>query len=69
MSDYRCSHCGAPASYDGRCGDGPYLTCSCVSARNTKWVNDGRGGYTVNRYDAKPIPSEYYDSSWDEWPC
>ena len=66
MANYRCSHCGAEAYYDGRCGDGPVLVCDCVSPRNTRWINDGRGGYQVNRYNAKPVSSEEYDDSW-EW--
>jgi len=66
MSEYKCSHCGAAAYYDGRCGDGPVLVCNCVSEGNTKWVDDGRGGYQINRYNAKPVKEEEYDDSW-EW--
>lgn len=51
-----CSNCGAKASYDGRCGDGPYLTCRCVSEENSMWIDDGRGGYPIYRNDARPIP-------------
>lgn len=52
-SGYVCSHCGEPAAYDGRCGDGPYLVCKCSKA--TQWVDDGRGGYSYNVLGAKPI--------------
>ena len=41
--NYICSNCGAPAHFDGRCGDGPVLVCEC---RNLgKQVDDGRGGW------------------------
>lgn len=55
MSEYKCSHCGSPAFYDGRCGDGPVLICVCVSEQNTRWINDGRGGYQINRFNAVPV--------------
>lgn len=44
-----CSICGTEAYYDGRCGDGPILTCSCA---NGEWVDDGRGGYVVTNAKA-----------------
>lgn len=51
---YVCSVCGAAAAYDGRCGDGPYLTCEC--SRHTAWVPDRCGGYTYNTLGAEPVP-------------
>lgn len=62
MSNYVCSNCGEAAYYDGRCGDGPVLTCNCV--KRGRWINDGRGGYMVYRNDPKAVDSEYYES-WD----
>ena len=68
--NYVCSHCGEPAYYDGRCSDGPVLMCNCVSPRNTRWVDDGRGGYTVNRYNAEPVEEDYSDGgSWGKNSC
>ena len=52
MSNYICSHCGAGAYYDGRCGDGPILMCGCDKGQ---WINDGRGGYYDNPTGAKAV--------------
>lgn len=52
MNSYICSHCGAGAYYDGRCGDGPVLMCDCDKGA---WINDGRGGYYANENNAQPI--------------
>lgn len=53
MDQYICSVCGAPAYYDGRCGDGPVLICGCDQG---EWVDEGsRGGYYTNFTGAKPI--------------
>jgi hypothetical protein len=52
LMSYCCSICGAAAYYDGRCGDGPILTCGCDKGQ---WINDGRGGYYDNPARAKPI--------------
>lgn len=61
MHNYVCSHCGAAAYYDGRCGDGPVLMCNCDRG---EWINDGRGGYYSNPNNAKPIedPDHYWDN-------
>jgi len=67
MSNYCCSHCGAAAYYDGRCGDGPILMCGC-DKRGRRWVNDGRGGYYTNPSGAQPVEGENYnndDGYWD----
>jgi hypothetical protein len=65
MSNYVCSHCGAAAYYDGRCGDGPVLMCGCDKGR---WVNDGRGGYYTNPRNAQAVESENYsDPDYDAW--
>lgn len=43
QSEWSCSHCGAAAYFDGRCGDGPVLLCNCDKG---EWVDEGsRGGY------------------------
>lgn len=63
--NYVCSQCGAPAYYDGRCGDGPVLMCECVSQRNTRWIDDGRGGYAIYRGNPEPIPAEA-SSYWND---
>ena len=65
MSNYVCSHCGAAAYYDGRCGDGPVLMCGCDKGR---WINDGRGGYYDNPRNAQAVESEGssdWDHTWD----
>ncbi len=49
--DWICSVCGAPAYYDGRCGDDLVLFCGCNQG---EWVDDGRGGYFTNPTGAKP---------------
>lgn len=54
--DWHCSNCGAPAYYDGRCGDGPVLMCGCDKGA---WIDDGRGGYTDNPTGAKPIEGKH----------
>lgn len=54
MAEYHCSHCGAAAYYDGRCGDGPILTCGCDETG--EYVDEGsRGGYYVNENNAQPV--------------
>ncbi len=67
MSNYVCSHCGAEAYYDGRCGDGPVLMCGC-DKRGRRWVDDGRGGYYTNPSGAAPVEGESYDNpDYDTW--
>ena len=67
MSNYVCSHCGAEAYYDGRCGDGPILMCGC-DKRGRRWVDDGRGGYYTNPSGAAPVEGESYDNpDYDTW--
>ncbi len=60
MSDYHnyvCSYCGASASYDGRCGDGPYLTCGHESVSGPIDNAGGRGDtYTPGPGRAVPRP-------------
>jgi hypothetical protein len=53
MAEYVCSRCGEPAYFDGRCKDGPVLTCNCT--KQGRWINDGRGGYWVPQGNAKPV--------------
>jgi hypothetical protein len=65
MSNYVCSNCGASAYYDGRCGDGPVLTCPCT--KRGHWVDDGRGGYMVYPNDAHPVDKESTPSNWDDY--
>jgi len=55
---YVCSCCGDPAYYDGRCGDGPVLTCPC--SKRMKFIPDRGGGFYVPENNAKPIPSEHF---------
>jgi len=56
MSQYYCNRCGAAAYYDGRCGDGPILTCGC--SESGTWVDDGRGGYWSNPDNAQPVEGQ-----------
>lgn len=56
MAEYKCSVCGAPAYYDGRCGDGPVLLCKCEE-EGGQWVDDGHGGYHTNPRNAHPVPA------------
>lgn len=58
---YVCNNCGAKAYYDGRCGDGPVLTCGC-DRRGSQWIPDRGGGYYSNPTGAKPVKQE--DSRW-----
>ncbi len=61
MSDYVCSNCGAAAYYDGRCGDGPVLTCGC-DKRGRRRVDEGsRGSWYTNPSGAQPVEGENYD--------
>jgi len=54
--DYVCSNCGCPCGQDARMGAlDVYLVCECASSKNSHWINDGRGGYTVYLNDAQPI--------------
>ena len=50
---YVCSQCGASCYYDGRCGDGPILTCGCdkrgPDGRRLKPVRDARMGSVACR--------------------
>jgi hypothetical protein len=64
-NDYVCRHCGKPAYYDGRMGDGPILTCGCDKGQ---WINDGRGGFYDNPTGAKPVQKRDLppkSSGWD----
>lgn len=55
--DYVCSYCGASASYDGRCGDGPYLTCGHESAPSAYYDgNSGGRGDTYQPGPGRPVP-------------
>ena len=65
-NNYVCSRCGASAYYDGRCGDGPVLTCGCDKIGPPAY--DARMGSVDVYYpnaDAKPIPAE--DSQHGDW--
>lgn len=62
MSNYVCSNCGAAAYYDGRCGDGPVLTCGC-DKRGRRRVNEGSlGDWYTNPSGAQPVEGESYDN-------
>lgn len=51
---YVCSVCRTPCGQDSRMGSlNVYLVCEC--ARDYVWIDDGRGGYSVNRNGAEPI--------------
>lgn len=66
MSQYSCSVCGAEAYYDGRCGDGPVLTCGC-NRRGRRYVDEGsRGGYYTNPSRAEPV-EEYEGDDGGDW--
>lgn len=53
-NDYVCSVCGQLCGQDARMGSlDVYLMCEC--ANKTIWINDGRGGYSVNVNGATPI--------------
>lgn len=39
---WSCSQCGTGCYYDGRCGDGPVLTCDCNKGTEG-WYMDSRG--------------------------
>lgn len=81
METHFCSNCGSVCGYDGRCGDGPYLVCSCASQENSYWVSEGsRGGYTAYVNGAHPIrasemkaakllenPEPNAKRDWDNW--
>lgn len=63
MSNYVCSNCGSPCGSDARMGSlDVYLMCECASPKNTQWVNDGRGGYSVYLNDAHPVQK----GDWDD---
>jgi hypothetical protein len=54
MEVFVCSVCRSPCGQDSRMGSlDVYLTCEC--ARDPIWINDGRGGYSVNRNGAEPV--------------
>lgn len=36
-SKWVCSNCQVPCYFDGRCGDGPILTCSCNEVEDSYW--------------------------------
>lgn len=57
MAGYTCSICGAGAYYDGRCGDGPVLTCGCDRI-GSQYVKDRMDGYYTNPTGAKPVRDE-----------
>lgn len=62
MSNHVCSNCGQGCGSDARMGSlDVYLLCECASAKNSHWVNDGRGGYTVHLNDAHPISAHEYN--------
>lgn len=76
METHVCSNCGQVCNYDGRCGDGPYLVCACATPENTRWVDDGRGGYMTYLNDAHPVSWHEYEKKrypnprsekWDNW--
>lgn len=54
--NYVCSYCGQSASFDGRCGDGAYLTCGHESTGD--W---DRGTYKDGA--GSPIPQGNFDPS------
>lgn len=61
--DYVCSNCGAACGQDSRMGSlDVYLMCDCASSKNTQWINDGRGGYSVHLNDAHPVQK----GNWDD---
>lgn len=61
MSNYVCSNCGSPCGEDSRMGSlDVYLACECGSPKNSRWINDGRGGYTVYLNDAQPVHIDQY---------
>lgn len=54
--NYTCSECGASCYYDGRCGDGPILTCGCD--KKGPRLKDSRMGSVDHYYPkatAKPV--------------
>ena len=51
---YSCSHCGAEAYFDGRCGDGPVLVCGCDRPIT---VQDRFGPESIATTDARPVPA------------
>lgn len=60
--NYVCSHCKQAAYFDGRCGDGPVLTCGCDKG---EWVNDGRGGFYTNPTGAQPVQAG--EAAWENY--
>lgn len=64
MNDYVCNRCGAKAFYDGRCGDGPILTCGC-DKRGSVYVKDRGGGYWTNPTNAQPVQQDEYSDGRD----
>lgn len=82
MSERICSNCGSACGIDSRMGSvNHYLVCECASAKNSHWINDGRGGYTIHLNDARPVPIDEYlkmknpkikqgsewHREWDNW--
>lgn len=63
MADYVCSKCGASCYFDGRCGDGPILTCGCDKQGEPQY--DSRMGSVDVYYnsDARPVEK---NRDWDE---
>lgn len=54
--NYVCSNCGAKCGQDSRGGSlDVYLVCECASEKNSHWINDGRGGYSIHLNNATPI--------------
>ncbi len=69
--EYVCSNCGSPCGQDSRGGScDVYLICEC--AKNPIWINDGRGGYSIYKNDAKPILAGHkmnYSLQAKSWIC
>lgn len=56
-----CSNCGQICGQDARMGSlDVYLICDCASAKNTIWINDGRGGYPYYLNNAHPVDLDLY---------
>lgn len=39
---WSCSKCDAACYYDGRCGDGPILTCKCNESEHNRYLSETR---------------------------
>lgn len=61
MSDHVCSNCGQMCAEDTRGGSRDvYIMCECRDSKNTRWYDDGRGGYEIYLNDARPILARDY---------